>query len=194
EIWRRLWLWLAEEERRLGLPVSEEALAQMRAHLTDVDFDAAAAEEAKTRHDVMAHVRVFGSAAPAARGIIHWGATSAYVTDNGDLIQMREALDLVDRRLVAVLRKLRDFALAHRDLPALAYTRFQPAQPTTVGKRAALWASDLLSDREELQAVREGLRFLGAKGATGTQASFLKLFDGDSAKVEELDAALAGRA
>ncbi|HEY1251506.1 MAG TPA: adenylosuccinate lyase [Thermoanaerobaculia bacterium] len=194
ETWRLLWLWLAEEERRLGLPVSEEALAQMRDHLADVDFDAAAAEEAKTRHDVMAHVRVFGAAAPAARGIIHWGATSAYVTDNGDLIQMREALDLVDRRLVAVLRKLRDFALAHRDLPALAYTHFQPAQPTTVGKRAALWASDLLSDREEIRAVRDGLRFLGAKGATGTQASFLKLFDGDSARVEELDAALARRA
>jgi adenylosuccinate lyase len=194
EIWRRLWLWLAEEERRLGLPVSEEALTQMRAHLTDIDFEAAAAEEAKTRHDVMAHVRVFGEAAPAARGIIHWGATSAYVTDNTDLIQMREALDLVDRRLVAVLRKLRDFALAHRDLPALAYTHFQPAQPTTVGKRAALWASDLLADFEELRSVRDGLRFLGAKGATGTQASFLRLFDGDSSRVEELDAALARRA
>ncbi len=194
EIWRKLWLWLAEEERRLGLPVSEEALAQMRAHLTDIDFEAAAAEESKTRHDVMAHVRVFGAAAPAAKGIIHWGATSAYVTDNTDLIQMREALGLVDRRLVAVLRKLRDFALAHRDLPALAYTHFQPAQPTTVGKRAALWASDLLADWEELRGVREGLRFLGAKGATGTQASFLRLFDGDSSKVEELDAALARRA
>src|SRR4029453_11770661 len=145
----------------------------------------------RSRHDVMAHVRVFGAAAPAAKGIIHWGATSAYVTDNGDLIQMRDALALTERRLVAVLRRLRDFALAHRDLPALAYTHFQPAQPTTVGKRAALWASDLLSDLEELRAVREGMRFLGAKGATGTQASFLRLFDGDSAKVEELDRAVA---
>ncbi|HKD17540.1 MAG TPA: adenylosuccinate lyase, partial [Thermoanaerobaculia bacterium] len=132
ETWRRLWLWLAEEERRLGLPISEDAVAQMAAHLGDIDFAAARAEESKTRHDVMAHVRVFGAAAPAARGIIHWGATSAYVTDNTDLIQMREGLSLVERRLVSVLKALRDFALAHRDLPALAYTHFQPAQPTTV--------------------------------------------------------------
>ena len=166
----------------------------MAARISEIDFDAAAAEEAKTRHDVMAHVRVFGAAAPAARGIIHWGATSAYVTDNTDLIQMREALALVERRLVSVLKRLRDFALAHRDLPALAYTHFQPAQPTTVGKRAVLWASDLLMDLEEVRAVRDGLRFLGAKGATGTQASFLRLFDGDSARVEQLDRALAARA
>jgi adenylosuccinate lyase len=192
--WRRLWLCLAEEEQRLGLPVPDEAIRQMRDHLSDIDFEAAASEEARTRHDVMAHVRVFGAAAPAAAGIIHWGATSAYVTDNGDLIQMREALDLSERRLVAVLKKLRDFALAHRDLPALAYTHFQPAQPTTVGKRAALWAGDLLMDLEEMRATREGLRFLGAKGATGTQASFLALFDGDSAKVEELDRAITARA
>jgi adenylosuccinate lyase len=194
QTWRRLWLWLAEEEQRLGLPVPDEAVRQMRDRLADIDFEAAAAEEARTRHDVMAHVRVFGTAAPAARGIIHWGATSAYVTDNGDLIQMSEALTLCERRLVAVLRELRDFALAHRDLPALAYTHFQPAQPTTVGKRAALWANDLLMDLEEMRAVRRGLRFLGAKGATGTQASFLALFDGDSAKVEELDRAVAARA
>jgi len=194
ETWRRLWLWLAEEERRLGLPISDEAIEQMKARLSDIDFEAARAEEAKTRHDVMAHVRVFGAAAPAAKGIIHWGATSAYVTDNADLIQMREALVLVERRLVSVLRRLRDFALAHRDLPALAYTHFQPAQPTTVGKRAALWASDLLMDLGASRGAREGLRFLGAKGATGTQASFLRLFDGDSAKVEALDRALAGRA
>jgi len=194
ETWRRLWLWLAEEERRLGLPIPGEALAQMAAHLSDVDFEAAAAEEAKTRHDVMAHVRVFGAAAPAAKGIIHWGATSAYVTDNTDLIQMREGLTLVEKRLVATLKKLRDFALAHRGLPALAYTHFQPGQPTTVGKRATLWAADLLMDLEQVRAARADLRFLGAKGATGTQASFLRLFDGDSAKVEELDRALTARA
>jgi adenylosuccinate lyase len=194
ETWRRLWLWLAEEERRLGLPISEEAIGQMRAHLTDIDSEAAAREEERTRHDVMAHVRVFGQAAPAARGIIHWGATSAYVADNGDLIQMREGLSLVERRLAAVLKLLRDFMLAHRDLPALAYTHFQPAQPTTVGKRAALWASDLLMDLEAVRHAREDLRFLGAKGATGTQASFLVLFGGDSAKVEDLDRALARRA
>ncbi len=194
EIWRQLWLWLAEEERRLGLPISDDAIEQMRSHQSDIDFAAAEAEEARTRHDVMAHVRVFGEAAPAARGIIHWGATSAFVTDNGDLIQMRDALALVERRLVSVLRRLRDFALAHRDLPALAYTHYQPAQPTTVGKRAALWASDLLMDLEEVRATRAGLRFLGAKGATGTQASFLRLFDGDSAKVQDLDSSIARRA
>ena len=194
ETWRRLWLWLAEEEKRLGLPISERGIEEMRANVGAIDFEAAKREEERTRHDVMAHVRVFGEAAPAARGIIHWGATSAYVTDNGDLIQMREALGLVERRLVAVLKRLRDFALAHRDLPALAYTHYQPAQPTTVGKRAALWASDLLMDLEEIRRVRADLRFLGAKGATGTQASFLTLFGGDSGKVEELDRALASRA
>jgi adenylosuccinate lyase len=194
ETWRLLWLWLAEEERRLGLPVSEQALAEMRAHLSDVDFEAAAREEEKTRHDVMAHVRVFGEAAPAARGIIHWGATSAYVTDNADLIVIREALGLVERRLVGVLRRMRELALEHRAVPTLAYTHYQPAQPTTVGKRVAMWASDLLSDLEEIRRRAGDLRFLGVKGATGTQASFLRLFDGDSAKVEELDRAVARRA
>ena len=194
ETWRRLWLWLAEEQKRLGLPISDEAIAQLAAQVSAIDFDAAAREEEKTRHDVMAHVRVFGAAAPAARGIIHWGATSAYVTDNADLIQMREALALVERRLTGALRRLRDFALERRDLPALAYTHYQPAQPTTVGKRAALWASDLLMDLEAVRAARADLRFLGAKGATGTQASFLLLFDGDSRRVEELDRALAARA
>jgi adenylosuccinate lyase len=194
ETWRLLWLWLAEEERRLGVPIPEEAIGQMRAHLSDVDFEAAAREEERIRHDVMAHVRVFGEAAPAARGIIHWGATSAYVTDNADLIQIQHAFGLVERRLGAVLKRLREFALEHRALPTLAYTHYQPAQPTTVGKRAAMWAFDLLTDLEEVRRRREDLRFLGAKGATGTQASFLRLFDGDSAKVEELDRALARRA
>src|SRR5215467_3244399 len=161
ETWRRLWLWLAEEEKRLRLPISDEAISQMRAHLGSIDFDAADKEEERTRHDVMAHVRVFGQAAPAARGIIHWGATSAYVTDNGDLIQMREGLNLLERRVVSVLRILRGFALAHRDLPALAYTHFQPAQPTTVGKRATLWAADLVMDLESARAARQDLRFLG---------------------------------
>lgn len=194
ETWRLLWLWLAEEERRLGLPIPEQAIAEMRAHLSDVDFDAAAREEEKTRHDVMAHVRVFGEAAPAARGIIHWGATSAYVTDNADLIMLREALGLVERRLVGVLRRMRDLALEHRAVPTLAYTHYQPAQPTTVGKRVALWAYDLLTDLEEIRRRAGDLRFLGVKGATGTQASFLRLFDGDSARVEELDRAVARRA
>ena len=194
ETWRRLWLWLAEEEKRLGLPISDEAIGQMRANLERLDLEAASREEERTRHDVMAHVRVFGQAAPAAAGIIHLGATSAFVSDNGDLIQMREALSLTEKRLAAVLKRLRAFALAHRDLPTLAYTHFQPAQPTTVGKRAAMWSADLLSDLESVRAAREGLRFLGAKGATGTQASFVSLFDGDSTRVEELDRAIARRA
>jgi len=194
ETWRRLWLWLAEEEKRLGLPISDEAIGQMRANLERLDLEAASREEERTRHDVMAHVRVFGQAAPAAAGIIHLGATSAFVSDNGDLIQMREALSLTEKRLAAVLKRLRAFALAHRDLPTLAYTHFQPAQPTTVGKRAAMWSADLLSDLESVRAAREGLQFLGAKGATGTQASFLSLFDGDSTRVEELDRAIARRA
>ncbi|MDQ5857547.1 MAG: adenylosuccinate lyase [Acidobacteriota bacterium] len=194
ETWRLLWLWLAEEQRRLGLPIADEAISEMREHLTDIDFEAAAREEERTRHDVMAHVLVFGKAAPAAQRIIHWGATSAYVSDNADLIAVREGLGLVERRLVATLRALRALALEHRALPSLAYTHYQPAQPTTVGKRMALWAYDLLMDLEEVRRRRENLRFLGAKGATGTQASFLRLFDGDSARVEELDRALARRA
>ncbi|HEX9689575.1 MAG TPA: adenylosuccinate lyase [Thermoanaerobaculia bacterium] len=194
ETWRLLWLWLAEEERRLGLPISEEAIGQMRAHLSDIDFEAAASEEERIRHDVMAHVKVFGESAPAARGIIHWGATSAYVTDNADLIVIREGLGLVERRLAAVLTRMRDLALEHRAVPALAYTHYQPAQPTTVGKRIAMWAFDLLVDLEQVRRAKQDLRFLGAKGATGTQASFLRLFDGDGAKVEELDRALARRA
>src|SRR5262249_43604134 len=170
------------------------AVRQMRDNLDRIDFEAAAREEESTRHDVMAHVRVFGRAAPAAAGIIHWGATSAYVSDNGDLIQMREALALVESRLAAVLKRVRGFALAHRDLPVLAWTHYQPAQPTTAGKRAAMWCADLLFDLEAVRSAQGSLRFLGAKGATGTQASFLSLFGGDSARVEELDLALAGRA
>jgi adenylosuccinate lyase len=194
ETWRRLWILLAEEEKRLGLPISDEALAQMRAKVSEIDFDAAAAREKETRHDVMAHVKTFGEAAPAAAGIIHWGATSAFVADNGDLVQMRDALRLLEGRIASFLRKLRAFAWEHRSVACLAYTHFQPAQPTTVGKRACLWAQDFLWDLQEIRRVREGLRFLGAKGATGTQASFLSLFDGDPAKVEALDRAISERA
>ena len=194
ETWRKLWVLLAEEERRLGLPIPEEALAQMRDKVEEIDFDAAARFEKETRHDVMAHVRAFGLAAPAAAGIVHWGATSAYVADNGDLIQMRQGLVLLERRLAAVLKRLRDFAWSQRSLPCLSYTHFQPAQPTTVGKRACLWAQDFLWDLQEMRRVRLALRFLGAKGATGTQASFLSLFQGDSQKVEALDRAIAERA
>jgi adenylosuccinate lyase len=192
--WRRLWIWLAEEEQKLGLPIPDEAIAQMRRHAESIDFDAAAKVERETRHDVMAHVKTYGLAAPAAAGIIHWGATSAYVSDNGDLIQMRDALALLERRIVSFLRRLRDFARQQRGRACLAYTHFQTAQPTTVGKRAALWAQDFLWDLQEIRRVRDGLRFLGAKGATGTQASFLALFDGDGGKVEALDRAIADRA
>jgi adenylosuccinate lyase len=192
--WRRLWIWLAEEEQKLGLPIPDEAIAQMRRHTETIDFATAEKIERETRHDVMAHVKTYGLAAPAAAGIIHWGATSAYVSDNGDLIQMRDGLALLERRIVSFLRRLRDFAWAHRSLACLAYTHFQSAQPTTVGKRAALWAQDFLWDLQEVRRVRENLRFLGAKGATGTQASFLALFDGDGAKVEALDRSIAERA
>lgn len=192
--WRSLWIILAEEERRLGLAISDEALSQMRREAENIDFETAARFERETRHDVMAHVKAFGIAAPAAAGIIHWGATSAYVADNTDLIQMRHALSLLERRIASFLRKLADFARKHRDLACLAYTHFQSAQPTTVGKRACLWAQDFLWDLQEVRRVRENLRFLGAKGATGTQASFLALFDGDGAKVEALDRAVTERA
>ncbi|HET9795369.1 MAG TPA: adenylosuccinate lyase [Thermoanaerobaculia bacterium] len=192
--WRRLWIWLAEEEKKLGLPVTDEAIAQMHRHVETIDFEAAAKFERETRHDVMAHVKTYGLAAPAAAGIIHWGATSAYVSDNGDLLQMREALALLERRIASFLRRLGDFAKEHRSLACLAYTHFQTAQPTTVGKRACLWAQDFLWDLQEVRRVRENLRFLGAKGATGTQASFLALFDGDGEKVEKLDSAVTERA
>ncbi|HRZ16985.1 MAG TPA: lyase family protein, partial [Candidatus Hydrogenedentes bacterium] len=166
--WRRCWVALAEAERELGLNVTEEQIAEMRAHLDDIDYAAAEAYERKTRHDVMAHIHAFGDVAPLARPIIHLGATSCYVGDNTDLILIREGLDLLLAKAAAVLAKLRDFALAHRDLPTLGYTHFQPAQVVTVGKRACLWAQDLLLDVLELEAVRAGLRCRGVKGTTGT--------------------------
>lgn len=189
--WRRLWLALAESERELGLPVSEEAIAAIRAHLDDVDLRRAAELERELRHDVMAHVHHLGEQAPEARGVIHLGATSAFVGDNTDLIQHREALLLVRRRLVNVIAALSEFAREHRDLPTLGFTHFQPAQPTTVGKRATLWIQDLLLDLEEAEFRLETLRFRGVKGTTGTQASFVDLFEGDGAKIDELDRRVA---
>ncbi|HEX6588370.1 MAG TPA: adenylosuccinate lyase [Longimicrobiales bacterium] len=191
--WRRLWLALAESERELGIDVSDEALAQMRAHLDDVDLGRAAAFERELRHDVMAHVHAFAEQAPAASGIIHLGATSAFVTDNAELLQMRDALLVVQRRLVAVIAALADFAKKWRDLPTLGFTHFQPAQPTTVGKRACLWIQDLLLDLEEIEHRLETIRFRGVRGTTGTEASFLELFDGDHAKVVELNKRVAAR-
>jgi adenylosuccinate lyase len=191
--WRRLWLALAESEAELGIEISHEAIGQMRASLDSLDLDAAAEYERRFRHDVMAHVHLFGDEAPAARGVIHLGATSAFVGDNTDLILHRDALALVRARLVRCVSALVTFADEHRSLPTLAYTHFQPAQPTTVGKRATLWIQDLLLDIEEVEHRMASLRFRGVRGTTGTQASFLELFDGDHEKVDALDAAVGRR-
>ena len=186
-LWRRLWLALAESERDLGVDIPEAALADMRAHLDDIDFGAVATYEKRFRHDVMAHVHAFGDAAPAARGVIHLGATSAYVTDNADLILMRRALELLRERVVALLRTMAAFADRWKDEPALGYTHLQPAQPTTVGKRATLWMQDLVLDLADLDHRIATLPLRGVKGTTGTQASFLALLGGDHAKVRDLD-------
>ena len=189
--WRALWIELARAEMELGLPVTAAQVAELEAHRDDVDLEAAARLEKEVRHDVMAHVHEYGEKAPAARGIIHLGATSAYVVDNADLCLMREAMNLVLARLVNAVAALADFAGRWKDRPCLAFTHLQPAQPTTVGKRACLWLQDLLLDIEELEARRASLRFLGVKGTTGTQASFLELFRGDGAKVADLDRRVA---
>ncbi|CAL1697749.1 unnamed protein product [Somion occarium] len=187
--WRQLWLNLAVAEKQLGLNISDEAVEQMKANLNldAKQFEIAAEEEKKRRHDVMAHVHTFGQVAPAAAGIIHLGATSCYVTDNADLIFMREGLTLLIRKLAVVIDRFSSFAAQYRDLPTLGFTHFQPAQVTTVGKRATLWIQELLWDLRNLQRARSDLGFRGVKGTTGTQASFLALFDGDHEKVEELD-------
>lgn len=192
-LWRRLWLVLMEAEHELGLPIPADALAQVRAHLDDVDLDRAAEHEKRLRHDVMAHIHALGDQAPAARPYLHLGATSAYITDNADLLVMREGLRLLLGRLAAVLVALGKPARKHRALPCLAYTHFQAAQLTTVGKRITLWMQDFALDAEELIHRLESLRFRGVKGATGTQASFLDLFEGDEAKVRELDARVTRR-
>lgn len=190
-LWRRLWLVLADEQRRLGLDIPERAIAEMRAHLDDVDLDAVRAHERRLRHDVMAHIHAFGDQAPAARPYVHLGATSAFVSDNADLILLRDTGRLLLGRLVAVLRALRDFALRYRSLSTVAYTHYQPAQLTTVGKRAALWLQDFALDAAALRDALDALPFRGCKGTTGTQASFLELFGGDHEKVRELDRRVA---
>jgi adenylosuccinate lyase len=186
-LWRRLWLALAESEQQLGVAIPDDAIAQMRAHLDDIDFDAVAAYERRFRHDVMAHVHAFGDVAPAAHKFIHLGATSAFVTDNADLVLMRRGLVLLRGKLFRVLRALAGFAREWRDEPTLGYTHLQPAQPTTVGKRATLWMQDLVLDLADLDHRVATLPCRGVKGTTGTQASFLELFGGDHAKVRELD-------
>jgi adenylosuccinate lyase len=191
--WRRLWLALAEAEKQLGLNISDEQIAQMAAHLDDIDFERAAEYERQLRHDVMAHIRTFGEAAPAAAGIIHLGATSQFVGCNCDLIVMREAMKIVASRLANVIDALATFAAEHRDLACLGFTHFQPAQMTTVGKRATLWCYDFVQDLREIEHRLASLEFRGVKGTTGTQASFLALFDGDGAKVKQLEQLVAGK-
>jgi len=190
-LWRRLWLALMEVERELGLDIPERALVELRAHLDDADLERAAEYEKRLRHDVMAHIHHLGEQAPAARAFLHLGATSAYVTDNTDLILMREGLQLLLGRIAAVLVALAKLARRERAVPCLAYTHFQPAQLTTVGKRVTLWMQESLLDAEELLHRLDTLQFRGVKGTTGTQASFLELFDGDDEKVRELDARVA---
>jgi adenylosuccinate lyase len=185
--WRRLWLALAEAEQALGLAITDAQLDELRQHLDDIDHEAAARHERRLRHDVMAHVHALGDVAPNARAIVHLGATSCYVGDNADLLAMRDGLDVLCTKLAGVVDRLATFARARADEPTLGFTHFQPAQPTTIGKRACLWIQDLLLDLRAFERARQDLRFRGAKGTTGTQASFLALFDGDHDKVEELD-------
>ncbi|MEO7085848.1 MAG: adenylosuccinate lyase [Gemmatimonadaceae bacterium] len=192
-LWRRLWLWLAEAEKELGVPIPDDALAQMRANLDGIDFDNVAAYERRFRHDVMAHVHAFGEVAPSARGFIHYGATSAYVTDNADLILMRHGLGLLRGKVIRVLSALAAFARQWRDEPTLGCTHLQPAQPTTVGKRATLWMQDLVLDLADLDHRVASLPCRGVKGTTGTQASFLDIFGGDHDKVRELDRRVAAK-
>ena len=189
--WRRLWVALAEAEAELGLPITKEQIAELRAHTDDINFDAAQQYERKLRHDVMAHVHAYGDQCPAARPIIHLGATSCYVTDNTDLILIRESLQMVAGRLAAVIVALGEFAQKYRDLPTLSFTHLQPAQPTTVGRRACLWAYDLALDLAEVEHRISSLKARSVKGTTGTQASFLELFDGDHDKVLELEQLVA---
>ena len=195
-MWRRLWLWLAESEKELGLPIPDAALAQLAEHLVPTEAELAAADryERDTKHDVMAHLHALGDVAPAAKGVLHLGATSAFVGDNADLLLLREALRLLGRRTVRVMARLAAFARTWRDLPCLGFTHFQAAQPTTVGKRTCLWLQDLALDHRELTRRAEELRFLGCKGATGTQASFVALFDGDADKADRLDRLVAEKA
>lgn len=185
--WRRLWIALAQAEQELGLDITDEQIDELIAHKDDINYEVAQEREKIVRHDVMSHVYAYGQQCPGAKGIIHLGATSCYVGDNTDLIVMHEALELVKKKIVNVLAELKKFALEYKDMPCLAFTHFQPAQPTTVGKRAALWAHDLMMDYEEIEYLLEHKKLLGQKGTTGTQASFMELFNGDTDKVKEID-------
>ena len=189
--WRRLWVALARAEMELGLPVTQEQVDDLEANIDNIDYDVAEAEEKRRRHDVMSHVYAYGQVCPKAAGIIHLGATSCYVGDNTDIIVMRDALEIVRRKMINVLANLAHFAMEYKGMPALAYTHLQPAQLTTVGKRATLWMNELLMDFNELEYRIANLKLLGSKGTTGTQASFMELFKGDTDKVKEQDAKIA---
>ena len=189
--WRRLWIALAETEQELGLDITDEQIAELKENAENINYEVAQEREKIVRHDVMSHVYAYGQQCPKAAGIIHLGATSCYVGDNTDIIVMNEAMKLIRKKLVNVISELAKFADQYKDLPTLAFTHFQPAQPTTVGKRAALWIQDLLMDLEDIQYIIDGAKLLGCKGTTGTQASFLELFDGDHAKCRELDRRIA---
>ncbi|MDD6291311.1 MAG: adenylosuccinate lyase [Lachnospiraceae bacterium] len=195
--WRKLWIALAETEMELGLSengkpvITQEQIDEMKAHVDDINYDVAVEREKLVRHDVMSHVYAYGQQCPKAAGIIHLGATSCYVGDNTDIIVMNEALKLVHKKLVSVIAELSNFAEKYKDLPTLAFTHFQPAQPTTVGKRATLWTQEFLMDLEDLEYVQSTLKLLGSKGTTGTQASFLELFDGDQETIDKIDPMIA---
>lgn len=189
--WRKLWIALAETEKELGLPITQEQIDELKAHAEDINYEVAKERERQVRHDVMSHVYAYGVQCPKAKGIIHLGATSCYVGDNTDMIVMREALELVRRKLVNVIAELAKFADSYKEQPTLAFTHFQPAQPTTVGKRATLWTQEFLMDLEDLEYVLSTLKLLGSKGTTGTQASFLELFDGDQETIDKIDPMIA---
>ena len=192
QTWRRLWVALARAEHALGLPVTQEQVDELAAHITDIDYEMAAQREKEVRHDVMAHVYTYGKAAPGAAGIIHLGATSCFVTDNADLILYRDGLRYLRGELCAVLQNLAAFAETYKAMPTLGYTHYQPAQLVTVGKRATLWMQDLLSDLQELDFVLGNIKFLGCRGTTGTEASFVDLFEGDGSKIDEMNRQIAG--
>ena len=191
QTWRRLWVSLAKAEMKLGLPITQAQVDELSAHITDIDYECVSRREKEVRHDVMAHIYAYGKAAPTAAGIIHLGATSCYVTDNADLIIYRDALKYLRSELLSVLANLSKFAEKYKDLPTLGYTHYQPAQLVTVGKRAALWKQDFLSDLKEIDFAIENIRFLGCRGTTGTEASFVDLFDGDTKKTDELNRMIA---
>ena len=189
--WRKLWIALAETEKELGLDITEEQIEELKAHADDINYDVAKEREKVVRHDVMSHVYAYGKQCPKAKGIIHLGATSCYVGDNTDIILMSEALEIVRKKLINVIAELAKFADEHKNLPTLAFTHFQPAQPTTVGKRATLWMQEFMMDLEDLEYVKGSLKLLGSKGTTGTQASFLELFDGDQETIDKIDPMIA---